>query len=149
MKTYVLRESSLFCSSYRSLKDTSCSFPRWINRLNTLEGPCVAEFLFAVQYCRKFLGVLATHFSILAWEIPWTEEPGEIQFMGSQKESDTTERLSMHARTAGIDSFIKSNWKATSGFLRDCSDSNVERRSRVRGDFGLLYLRQQQIFLAH
>ena len=111
--------------------------------------PCVAEFLFAVQYCRKFLGVLATHFSILAWEIPWTEEPGEIQFMGSQKESDTTERLSMHARTAGIDSFIKSNWKATSGFLRDCSDSNVERRSRVRGDFGLLYLRQQQIFLAH
>ena len=28
---------------------------------------------------------MATHFSILAWEIPWTEEPGELQFMGSQK----------------------------------------------------------------
>ena len=27
----------------------------------------------------------ATHFSILAWEIPWTEEPGGLQSMGSQK----------------------------------------------------------------
>ena len=32
---------------------------------------------------------MATHASILAWEIPWTEEPGRLQFMGSQK-SDTT-----------------------------------------------------------
>ena len=28
---------------------------------------------------------MATHFSILAWEIPWTEDPGSLQFMGSQK----------------------------------------------------------------
>ena len=27
---------------------------------------------------------MATHSSILAWEIPWTEEPGELQSMGSQ-----------------------------------------------------------------
>ena len=27
----------------------------------------------------------ATHSSILAWEIPWTEEPGELQSMGSQR----------------------------------------------------------------
>ena len=33
---------------------------------------------------------MATHSSILAWRIPWTEEPGGLQFMGSQ-ESDTTE----------------------------------------------------------
>ena len=32
---------------------------------------------------------MATHSSILAWEIPWIEEPGELQPMGSQ-ESDTT-----------------------------------------------------------
>ena len=25
---------------------------------------------------------MATHSSILAWEIPWTEEPGRPQFMG-------------------------------------------------------------------
>ena len=26
-----------------------------------------------------------THSSILAWRIPWTEEPGGLQFMGSQR----------------------------------------------------------------
>ena len=25
---------------------------------------------------------MATHSSILAWRIPWTEEPGRLQFMG-------------------------------------------------------------------
>ena len=28
---------------------------------------------------------MATHSSILAWEIPWMEEPGELQSMGSQR----------------------------------------------------------------
>ena len=28
---------------------------------------------------------IATHSSILAWEIPWTEEPGGLQSMRSQK----------------------------------------------------------------
>ena len=28
---------------------------------------------------------MATHSSSLAWEIPWTEEPGRLRFMGSQK----------------------------------------------------------------
>ena len=28
---------------------------------------------------------MATHSSILAWGIPWTEEPGELQSMGSQR----------------------------------------------------------------
>ena len=28
---------------------------------------------------------MATHSSILAWEIPWTEEPGGLPFMGSQR----------------------------------------------------------------
>ena len=35
---------------------------------------------------------MATHSSILAWEIPWTEEPGRLQSMGSQKVGQT-ERL--------------------------------------------------------
>ena len=33
---------------------------------------------------------MATHSSILAWSIPWTEEPGRLQSMESQ--SDTTEQ---------------------------------------------------------
>ena len=28
---------------------------------------------------------VATHSSILAWRIPWTEEPGELQTIGSQR----------------------------------------------------------------
>ena len=28
---------------------------------------------------------MATHFSVLAWRIPWTEEPGRLQSMGSQE----------------------------------------------------------------
>ena len=28
---------------------------------------------------------MATHFSILAWRIPWTEEPGGLQSMRSQR----------------------------------------------------------------
>ena len=28
---------------------------------------------------------MATHSSILAWKISWTEEPGGLQFMGSQR----------------------------------------------------------------
>ena len=33
---------------------------------------------------------MATHFCILVWEIPWIEEPGGLQSMGSQKESNMT-----------------------------------------------------------
>ena len=39
---------------------------------------------------------MATHSSILAWEIPWTEEPGGYSPWG-HKESDMTEQLSAHA----------------------------------------------------
>ena len=35
---------------------------------------------------------MATHSSILAWRIPWTEEPGRLQSIG-RKELDRTERL--------------------------------------------------------
>ena len=38
---------------------------------------------------------MAPHSSTLAWKIPWTEEPGRLQSMGSL-ESDTTERLHFH-----------------------------------------------------
>ena len=38
---------------------------------------------------------MATYSSTLAWKIPWMEEPGRLQSMGSL-ESDTTERLHFH-----------------------------------------------------
>ena len=41
---------------------------------------------------------MAPHSSTLAWKIPWMEEPGGLQSMGSLRveESDTAERLHVH-----------------------------------------------------
>ena len=44
---------------------------------------------------------MATHSSTLAWKVPWTEEPGGLQSMGSQ-ESDMTERFPFHFSLSGI-----------------------------------------------
>ena len=40
-----------------------------------------------LKYVRKSDKEMATHSSLLAWRIPWTEEPGRLQSMGSE-ESD-------------------------------------------------------------
>ena len=66
---------------------------------------------------------MVTHSSILAWNIPWTEEPEGLQSMGSQEsrvqvlestdqESDITERLSIVVSAfteKKINKIIKSN----------------------------------------
>ena len=39
---------------------------------------------------------MATHSSILAWRIPWTEEPGELHSPSGRQESDMTEQLNNH-----------------------------------------------------
>ena len=39
---------------------------------------------------------MATHTTILGWEIPWTQEPGGLQFMGSQRvRQGSQERLTL------------------------------------------------------
>ena len=45
-----------------------------------------------------------THSSILAWNIPWTEEPGGLQSVGSQR--DVTERLSARTHTQSTQTFV-------------------------------------------
>ena len=39
---------------------------------------------------------MAVHSSILAWQIPWTEEPGRIQSIGLQRVMDMTEEIHFH-----------------------------------------------------
>ena len=39
---------------------------------------------------RSLENEMATHSSILTWEIPWTEEPGGLESNGVAKESDMT-----------------------------------------------------------
>ena len=61
-------------------------------------GSSVAKIRLPVQKTRvQFLGwedslekVKAIYSNILAWKIPWTEETGGLQSMGSPKESDMT-----------------------------------------------------------
>ena len=48
---------------------------------------------------------MATHSSILAWRIPWTEELGGLQSTG-HKESDTTERLHFHFQRDAFFQFL-------------------------------------------
>ena len=43
---------------------------------------------------------MATHSSILAWKIPWTEEPSAGYSPWGCKESDTTERLHFHFKVS-------------------------------------------------
>ena len=38
---------------------------------------------------------MAAHSSILAWRIPWTEEPGGLQSMGFLRDSYMTEQLTL------------------------------------------------------
>ena len=51
--------------------------PRWLN--------CVYAFLHLQASCIPLLYSVATHFSVLAWRIPGTEEPGGLPSMGSHR----------------------------------------------------------------
>ena len=52
---------------------------------------------------------MATHSSIVAWRIPWTEEPGGLQPMGLQ-ESGTTKHLSLITQCGRA----SANWEGVS-----------------------------------
>ena len=52
---------------------------------------------------------IVTQSSIVAWEIPWTEEPGGLYSPWGRKESDTTEWLSNHSNKTVL------NWEGNLG----------------------------------
>ena len=43
------------------------------------------SYTFLVIFIPRLEKEIATHSSTLAWKIPWTEEPGMLQSMGSQR----------------------------------------------------------------
>ena len=70
---------------------------------------------------------MATHSSTLAWRIPWTEEPGRLQSMGSQRVG--------HNRATSVSSFL-------SFFLYCCLDDlneNGGRKSRMKAKKKKIY----------
>jgi len=63
--------------------NTLCGLLRW---LSGKESTCQAEDTGLILGLEDPLEKeVATHSSILVWEIPWTEEPGRPQSMGSQR----------------------------------------------------------------
>ena len=57
---------------------------------------------------------MATHSSILAWTIPWIEEPGRLQSMGLQRARHKIEWLTLSQDTENLDNILKamkSHWK--------------------------------------
>ena len=56
---------TLYCSEESVCQCKRCRFNPWVRKV-----PSVA---------------ITTHSSILAWKIPWAEEPGGVESMGSQK----------------------------------------------------------------
>ena len=70
----------------RSLS-SSVGLPSWLSRY---EPACnTGDQILSLSGEDPLEEKMATHSSILAWRIPWTEEPGRLQRMGSQ-ESDKT-----------------------------------------------------------
>ena len=77
------RGNSAICKQWNTIQGTECSW--W---LSDKESTC---------QCRRCMWVrsldqeeplekkMATHFSVLAWQIPWTEEPSGLQSMGLQE----------------------------------------------------------------
>ena len=64
---HVVGEASLVAQPVKNLPVTQETGVRSLNQEDPLEGE------------------MATHCSILAWRIPWTEEPGGLQSIGSQR----------------------------------------------------------------
>ena len=62
------------------------------NRLTSTVAQSAKNLPAVLETWVRFLGwedllekEMATHSSILAWRVPWTEEPGGLQSMGSQE----------------------------------------------------------------
>ena len=61
---------------------------------------------------------MATHSSILAWKIPWTEEAGRLQSMGSQR--------------------VRHNWATSTIYSLTVGNSNGKESAHNLGDLGLI-----------
>ena len=65
---------------------------------------------------------MATHSSILAWRIPWTEEPGRLQSMGSQRVGHNLSNLActhVFSRGTEMDFYNNVNSNFTHKMLAD------------------------------
>ena len=91
---HVIQYNIMAKSSGFKVRDTWLKMLTWKRRTNRVMRILLRNNSgFGEGIC--FEKEMATHSSILAWRIPWTEEFGGLQSMG-RKESDMTERLHFH-----------------------------------------------------
>ena len=73
---------------------------------------------------------MATHSSILAWRIPWTEEPGELQSMGLQRDSMRTQSCSSLLLTRfSFPSFLQQLFPRFYVFRQGSFSSHCEKKN--------------------
>ena len=88
---------TILCFTYKKLPDCSANETVGSYQSSPFYLPSLIKVVLrlACPPRSKSEKVMAPHSSTLAQKIPWTEEPGRLQSMGSL-ESDTTERLHFH-----------------------------------------------------
>ena len=74
---------------------------------------------------------MATHSSILAWEIPGAEETGGATVRGVAKKLETTEQLSMHGERREQPPYLR-----RAEALRSCGQSDSARLSPGSHEWG-------------
>ena len=83
---------ALWSSFYRGTNPIHKGSPIWPNHLSKASSPDTITVGLEFQHMNFGGPAMTPHSSTLAWKIPWTEEPGGLQSMGS----DMTERLHFH-----------------------------------------------------
>ena len=101
----------------------------------------------SLKHARCLAWITSSHSSILAWRIPWTEEPGGLYSPRGRKGSDTTEwlhfRLRLMEKNQGINSTGKC-WIPGTGFFPSLHMSiHLETLSRDHGASVLEFLIQE------
>ena len=86
------RENEFEFNKSQTVNGESSSSPPALSLETTFPRILYNQDLVPTQGSEK---AMAPHFSILAWKIPWTEEPCRLQSMRSLR-VDTTERLHFH-----------------------------------------------------
>ena len=80
-----MSRASLFITA-KKWNNPSLSTDEWINKMwysHTMVYYSTVKNEWNIDKCLE--KEMATHSSILAWKIPWTEDPGRLQSMGSQR----------------------------------------------------------------
>ena len=77
--------SGLICIRFNLYTENYTFFFKWDNAKHVTQLDLFTQLFQTILYINMLEKEMATHSSILAWRIPWTEEPGGLQSTGSQR----------------------------------------------------------------